>query len=79
MKRIIALSLFIISAFVFSASTVADDPSETIVFICTGASSQCYHRIETCRGLHFCSGEIREMTVSSAQSLGRRECKICHK
>lgn len=49
------------------------------VYVCTGSRSQCYHRTETCRGLNTCKGEIKAVSLKTAQSLGRRECKICYK
>ncbi len=52
---------------------------EEYVWICTGRDSQCYHRIENCRGLSLCSGSLKKVTLKTAQTIDRRECRICYK
>ena len=49
------------------------------VYICTGPQSKRYHLTSNCRGLGSCSGEIKRVTVTQAQQLGRTPCKWCFK
>lgn len=78
MKKVIALAaLFLAFSAVGTPTGTHDDDTE--VYVCTGRSSECYHSIEDCRGLKFCNGQVRKVSLSAAQTLGRRECKICHK
>ena len=50
--------------------------SDDVVYVCTGPSAECYHVDQDCRGLGNCSGEIEEMSVSSAGDY-YRPCSIC--
>lgn len=52
--------------------------SEDVVYVCTGPSAECYHVDRDCWGLGNCSGEIEEMSVSSAEDY-YRPCSICSK
>lgn len=52
------------------------DPS---VYICTGSGAYSYHNNRNCRGLNNCGGSIKQVTVSYAQSIGRKPCRICYK
>ena len=47
------------------------------VYIRTGSQAEVYHKKENCRGLSRCSDEIIPITVSEAEKMGRRPCKIC--
>lgn len=47
------------------------------IYICTGPQSEVYHRAEDCAGLSKCSGVIKSITISKAEKIGRRPCKIC--
>lgn len=57
----------------------ASNASKEKVFICTGGSSQCYHKSETCKGLCNCRASIKEITLEDAEKMGRRPCKMCCK
>lgn len=48
------------------------------VYICTGPNSKRYHRSSDCRGLKKCSGSIRAVSVSKAESMRRTPCKWCY-
>lgn len=48
------------------------------VFICTGSSAKTYHRIEDCRGLSRCSGDIEKVSLDEAEDMERRACRICY-
>ena len=50
--------------------------SDDVVYVCTGPSAECYHVDRDCWGLGNCSGEIEEMSVSSADDY-YRPCSIC--
>lgn len=76
MKKIIAIVLILIAS---ALDNYSSESQGSKVYVCTGTRSQCYHRVETCRGLESCRGEIRLVTLKAAQSLGRRECKMCYK
>ena len=52
--------------------------SDDVVYVCTGPSAECYHVDRDCWGLGNCSGEIEEMSVSSADEY-YRPCSICSK
>ena len=49
------------------------------VYVCTGASSKCYHKELVCFGLKGCNKAIEKMDKKDAQSKGKRACKICYK
>ena len=56
----------------------AEASNESTVYICTGPNSKRYHKYYDCRGLGRCSGDIKAISVSKAQSLGRTPCKVCY-
>jgi hypothetical protein len=56
----------------------AEASNESTVYICTGPNSKRYHKYYDCRGLGRCSGDIKAVSVSKAQSLGRTPCKVCY-
>lgn len=47
------------------------------VYICNGPKSIAYHSTRNCNGLNNCSTTIREITISEANKIGRRACRIC--
>ena len=47
-------------------------------YICTGGSSECYHKTSKCIGLSNCSREIQKIKKEDAATF-RRPCKICYK
>lgn len=57
---------------------VNSNNSDDVVYVCTGPSAECYHVDRDCWGLGNCSGEIEEMSVSSADDY-YRPCSICSK
>ncbi len=61
-----------------SSFFTANLQGENTVYICTGPNSERYHSHSDCRGLGKCSGEIREVSVSKAKSMGRTPCKWCY-
>jgi hypothetical protein len=60
--------LVIISLFSFESNTV---------YVCDGPKSVAYHSTRNCNGLNNCSTSIREITLSEANKIGRRACRIC--
>ena len=52
---------------------------ETYVYICTGPKSKRYHKTSECKGLDNCSKDVKKVTLSYAQDIGRTPCKICYK
>jgi len=50
--------------------------AEGYVYLCNGPSSKVYHRFESCKGLNRCSTQIVKVSLSAAQSKGRRACRI---
>lgn len=81
---------FIKSAFIALAlfstigGTTASTPINTnvlsgTVYICTGPKARKYHSSQNCRGLNRCSGSIKSLSVSVAQSKGFTPCKICYR
>ena len=72
-KLLLLLSVLILTSF-------QQIPTPTYVYICTGPNSECYHKINTCRGLNKCSTEIKKITKDDAvNKYKRRACKICYK
>lgn len=57
----------------------AAENEEEQVWVCTGRSSQCYHKYKDCKGLETCNGNVRQISRKTAQTLDRRECKMCYK
>ena len=49
------------------------------VYICTGPKARKFHSSPNCRGLNRCSGNIKSLSVSVAQSKGFTPCKICYR
>ncbi len=50
--------------------------AEDNVYLCNGPSSKVYHRSNNCKGLSNCSTQIAKVSLSTAQSKGRRACRI---
>ncbi len=61
------------------SANYADDQVDAGVYVCTGPKSQCYHRTDKCRGLNDCTSEVKQISKSEAETLGRRKCNICYK
>lgn len=55
----------------------SDAPSGDGVYICTGRSSQVYHKTTRCRGLEACDNSIERVSFDKAKALYRRPCKVC--
>lgn len=78
MKRILLtglLTFMLLSPSTGSQIGVAD----RTVYICTGGFSKRYHSTPECSGLNNCQGEIKSISISSAQKMGRTPCKLCFK
>ena len=52
---------------------------DSCVWICTGPRSRKYHNSKYCKGLRKCSGELKSISISEAESIGRKPCKNCYK
>jgi hypothetical protein len=48
------------------------------VYVCVSKSSVAYHSRDNCAGLNRCSHEVRAMSVTDAQQLGKRACRKCY-
>ncbi|MBB4600909.1 hypothetical protein HNQ93_001730 [Hymenobacter luteus] len=48
------------------------------VFVCMSKSSVAYHSSSSCAGLNRCTHEVRSMSASAAQELGKRACHKCY-
>ena len=67
----------------YSTLSLAENEEESIdsegeVYICTGPSSKRYHKSPDCMGLSSCSADVRCVSVSYAEKLGRTPCKRCY-
>lgn len=51
--------------------------TKTGVYICRSEHAYAYHRY-SCRGLGNCRAEVSRVSVSDAQRLGYRPCRICY-
>lgn len=51
---------------------------DPVVYVCDGPHSEVYHKKESCRGLHRCSGQVIE-TYKKDASENLRECEICYR
>lgn len=67
----------IIFPFAFLVIATLTACSSEKVYICTGPQSKVYHKSDDCYGLTNCSGEIKRVTLSEAEDMGRRPCEIC--
>ena len=79
MSLIKNLSLITFLAFSISSPSYAGTKrtiAEDFVYLCNGPSSKVYHRSENCKGLNRCSTQIAKVSLSTAQSKGRRACRI---
>lgn len=75
MKTLILSAL----AFILSGQVSTEvKTKEATVYICTGPKATKYHATQTCRGLSRCSGNIKQLSVSSAKAKGFTPCKICY-
>lgn len=63
---------------VYAENLQTGSTNESTVYICTGPNSKRYHSHSDCRGLGKCSGEIKEVSISKAESIGRTPCKWCY-
>ncbi len=57
----------------------SSEDSSSLVYICTGPQSECYHSNSSCRGLNNCSARIKSISIEEAKKMGRRKCKLCYK
>jgi hypothetical protein len=79
MSLIKNLSLIAFLSFSISSPSFAGTKritTEDNVFLCNGPKSKVYHRSESCKGLNKCSTQIAKVSLSIAQSKGRRACRI---
>ncbi len=76
MKRLVTIASMLL---LFAAGNFAADDQNEMVWICTGRNSLCYHSVENCRGLDTCTGNLRQVPLKTAQTIDRRECRICYK
>jgi len=51
--------------------------SKDSVYICTGRYAHVYHQSRACEGLDDCNGSIEEISITKAERMGRRPCKLC--
>ncbi|PQJ72322.1 MULTISPECIES: hypothetical protein [Polaribacter] len=65
----------ILSLILFTFLT-AFQTKEKDVFICTTKSSKTYHLKKDCIGLKKCKSEIKKITKSKAERVGRGWCKL---
>lgn len=80
MRKLIFITTALLFAQAFFAQPVQErNEQDTTVYMCTGASSKCYHKTDKCKGLLKCGKEILEVKQSYAESKGRRKCKMCYK
>lgn len=66
----------LLAAMLFMAS-FTNTSQQNQVYICTGPDAYRYHKTDRCRGLNRCTGDIKKVSVSYAQSVGFTACKIC--
>ncbi|KUG08503.1 hypothetical protein [Solirubrum puertoriconensis] len=52
--------------------------SAQTVYVCISKSSVAYHSSDGCAGLNRCTHEVRAMSVSAAQDMGKRACQKCY-
>lgn len=69
-------SILLLSVISHSYSGIERVSAENYVYLCNGPSSKVYHRTENCKGLNRCSTQITKVSLSTAQSKGRRACRI---
>lgn len=49
------------------------------VYICTGPNAYAYHKVNSCKGLRRCKGDIKEISLEQAKKENRKACKLCYK
>lgn len=69
-KKVIKLSLMIIIWISLSGCSKS-------VYICTGDYSKRYHKTDDCYGLSNCRAQIKEISISKAERMGRTPCEKC--
>lgn len=74
----------LVFAVVFTSGTAgqgsevySSQKKEPKVYVCTGPKAYVYHFSASCGGLKKCSDEVIAVSVSKAQSMGRKACKKC--
>ena len=50
----------------------------TTVYVCMSKSSVAYHSSDKCAGLNRCNHEVKQVSTSEAQGLGKRTCMKCY-
>ena len=70
----ILLSIVLVICF---AANTQKEPKK--VYICQGSRSECYHMQKDCKGLEYCTTNLKEVTIDQAKKMGRRPCKFCCK
>jgi len=75
----IALALFSTIGGMTASTPINMNVLSGTVYICTGPKARKYHSSQNCRGLNRCSGSIKSLSVSIAQSKGFTPCKICYR
>lgn len=72
------LLLTTLSASTLPASPAMHRSTAAAVFVCMSKSSVAYHSSSSCAGLNRCTHEVRSMSASAAQELGKRACHKCY-
>lgn len=52
---------------------------DPIVYYCTGPKSKKFHKTNKCKGLKYCSGELRKCSKEEAYKKGFTPCRYCYK
>lgn len=78
-RVVVVIAGMLLAGSLVNTATSQTDEQNDQVWVCTGSTSSCYHRVEECRGLRLCASKVRQVPVKSAQILGRRQCKMCYK
>lgn len=72
------LSIAIVSPSFATSHTKTKTPQTEYVLICVSPTAHSYH-IGQCRGLQKCTHEIKKVTLSEAQQMGRKPCGFCYR
>lgn len=61
-----------------AAKQVRASVTENAVYVCLSKGSVAYHNSDRCAGLNRCTHEVKPMSASDAQNLGKRACQKCY-
>lgn len=73
MKKLLFLLLLSIAHYSPSNNEPTNTDSSK-VYICDSKNGKKYHYLKSCRGLSSCKAKIKEITVESAEKLGKTIC-----